>query len=41
MSIWDSNDYVIEMDGKPIGSALTKKRAESILEWLQTSELSK
>ena len=41
MSIWEGNEYVIEADGKPIGGALTKRSAEAILEWLNTSELSK
>ena len=39
MSIWEGNEYIIEMDGKPIGETLTKRRAESILLWLEISGL--
>lgn len=39
MSIWEDNEYIIEKDGKPIGSTITKTNAESILLWLETSGL--
>ena len=39
MSIWEDDEYIIEKEGKPIGSTLTKRRAESILLWLRTTYL--
>ena len=38
-SRWEADEFIIEVDGKPVGETLTDRRADSILEWLETSGL--
>ena len=37
MAHWEGDEYIIEQDGNPVGETLTKRRAESILAWLQSA----
>jgi len=37
MSRWEGDEFIIEIDGRPIGSTLTFERAKIIEEWLQSN----
>lgn len=34
---WEGNEYIIKQNGISVGETLTKRRAESILAWLQSA----